>query len=98
MKPGETFTKANQWDIYQPTGSPDRKKLPKTLYHGSPKFEGDKFDLGKTQARDHGFYGEGIYLTSNPGTASHYSDPGAGMFHNEREIKGASPEVIPVYD
>jgi hypothetical protein len=97
MKPGETFTKANQWDIYQPTGSPDRKKLPKTLYHGSPKFEGDRFDLGKTQARDHGYYGEGVYLTSNPGTASQYSDPEGGMFHLEPEIKGASPEVIPVY-
>jgi len=97
MKPGETFTKANQWDIYQPTGSPDRKKLPKTLYHGSPKFRGDRFDLGKTQARDHGYYGEGVYLTSNPGTASQYSDPKGGMFHLEPKIKGASPEVIPVY-
>jgi hypothetical protein len=97
MKPGETFTKANQWDIYQPTGSPERGKLPKTLYHGSPKFEGDRFDLGKTQARDHGYYGEGVYLTSNPYTASSYADPEGGMFYLEPEIKGASPEVIPVY-
>tara|TARA_R110002020_G_scaffold38434_11_gene115549 strand:+ start:2821 stop:3825 length:1005 start_codon:yes stop_codon:yes gene_type:complete len=97
MKPGETFTKANQWDIYQPTGLPERQKLPKTLYHGSPKFEGDRFDLGKTQARDHGFYGRGLYLTSDPELASQYSSPDLGMFHDESEIKGASPEVIPVY-
>ena len=99
MKPGETFTKANQWDIPNPNIPEEtyRKKLPKTLYHGSPKFEGDRFDLGKTQARDHGYYGEGVYLTRSPGTASQYSDPEGGMFYLEPEIKGASPEVIPVY-
>jgi hypothetical protein len=99
MKPGETFTKANQWDIPNPNIPEEtyRKKLPKTLYHGSPKFKGDRFDLGKTQARDHGYYGEGVYLTSNPYTASSYADPKGGMFHLEPEIKGASPEVIPVY-
>ena len=65
MKPGETFTKANQWDIPDPNIPEEtyRKKLPTTLYHGSPDFKGDRFDLSKTQARDYGYYGEGVYLT-----------------------------------
>lgn len=99
MKPGETFTKANQWDIPDPNIPEEtyRKKLPTTLYHGSPDFKGDRFDLSKTQARDYGYYGEGVYLTRSPGTASNYADPNVPMFSTEREIKGASPEVIPVY-
>ena len=99
MKPGETFSKANQWDIPNPNipEEPYRKKLPAILYHGSPKFKGGRFDLRRAQERDHGLYGEGIYLSSNPGTASNYADPEGGMFHPQPEIKGASPEVIPVY-
>ena len=99
MKPGETFTKANQWDIPDPNIPEEtyRKKLPTPLYHGSPDFKGDRFDLSKTQARDYGYYGEGVYLTRSPGTASNYADPNVPMFSTEREIKGASPEVIPVY-
>ena len=99
MKPGETFTKANQWDIPNPNIPEEtyRKKLPAILYHGSPKFKGGRFDLRRTQERDHGLYGEGVYLTRSPGAASSYADPEGGMFFPEPEIKGASPEVIPVY-
>jgi len=104
MKPGKTFTKANQWDIDVPYGSmqPEVKELPATLYHGSPKFKGDRFDLSKTNARDHGFYGEGIYLTSSPNMASNYSSPTSEMFYGgsgltKQQVEEASPEVIPVY-
>lgn len=67
------------------------KRRPITLYHGSPKFTGDTFDVEKLQARDHGFWGKGVYLTTSQKLAG-------DSYTRSKRFKGEkSPEVLPVY-
>ncbi len=66
------------------------RNRPVTLYHGSPKFEGDTFDVEKLQARDHGFWGKGVYLTTSQKLAG-------DSYTRQGGKSGESPEVLPVY-
>lgn len=45
----------------------------KKLYHGSSD-DIDAFDLSKTQARDFGFLGKGVYTTGDPKVADYYAN------------------------
>ena len=50
--------------------------LNKTLYHGT-KSDIENFDLAKTQSRDAGYIGEGVYLTGNKNLANFYAKSAA---------------------
>ena len=66
------------------------RNKPVTLYHGSPKFSGDTFEVEKLQARDRGFFGKGVYLTTSQKLAG-------DSYTRKGGETGESPEVLPVY-
>lgn len=80
--------------------------MPKVLYHGAMREwtdEGIRKD--KLQERDYGFYGEGFYLTSDPGYAGDYAQSSmlgdtmefaGGMYSKMDKKKRISPNIIPV--
>jgi len=47
---------------------------PMLFFHGSPSFEGTKFDKEKQGLRDHGYHGKGFYFTPKALTAEHYAE------------------------
>ena len=113
MQPGETFTKATWGNLpanrkrlkgadgvrrLEPLTKPESG--PAILYHGSPKFEGETFDLSKLQKRDRGFWGKGVYLSANTRNAKKYADPNEMFaYYNvaSRDQDKNAPEVIPLY-
>ena len=69
---------------------------PMPLYHGTTR-DFKSFDLGRVGTNDHGWYGRGVYLSSDPGTASAYT----GYDHlksggNMGDLVGGG-NVMPVY-
>lgn len=73
----------------------DESGNPVVLYHGTDA-DFDEFDPGKAGQTDHGWYGEGHYLTANPETASAYSG-----YKNYNAISGEEihpgQNVMPVH-
>jgi hypothetical protein len=73
----------------------DENGKPMVLYHGTDA-NFSTFDLSKSGASDHGWYGVGHYLTSNPELGSAYSG-----YKNTKAISGdeihPGQNVMPVY-
>ena len=47
---------------------------PMIFYHGSPNFQGTRFDPDKQGLRDHGYLGKGFYFTPKPQSAERYAE------------------------
>ena len=74
---------------------PENLDKPLLFYHGSPNFQGTKFDPEKQGLRDHGYHGKGFYFTPKPLTAEHYAESvGEELTATE---EGMSPEILPFY-
>jgi hypothetical protein len=73
----------------------DERGNPMVLYHGTDA-DVDEFDPNKIGQTDHGWYGEGHYLTASPELASAYSG-----YKNNKAIVGEEihpgQNVMPVY-
>jgi hypothetical protein len=53
---------------------PENLDKPLMFYHGSPNFQGTKFDKEKQGLRDHGYHGKGFYFTPKPLIGEHYAE------------------------
>ena len=54
----------------------DEHGRPLVVYHGTPHYGFDAFDLSKFGERDRGDFGKGVYFSGNKITASSYESPG----------------------
>lgn len=54
----------------------DEHGRPLVVYHGTPHYGFDSFDISKFGQRDSGDFGKGIYFSSNKISASSYETPG----------------------
>lgn len=74
----------------------DADGKPLVVYHGTT---GDfsAFDMSKVGANDHGWYGRGVYLSADPGTASAYTNYAGVKAGAKLSEQSAGGNVVPAY-